>query len=107
MASKYGYHKAMKSVKISELKNRLSHYLQHVRRGESLLVCDRDRVIARIEPAGNTAPATVDASWLADLERSGTVRRRIRKLPKGWLERRPLVKADVVAALLEEREHGR
>ena len=37
-------------AKISELKNRLSYYLRFVRRGQPILVCDRDRVIARIEP---------------------------------------------------------
>ena len=40
------------TVKITELKNRLSHYLRRVQRGDSILVCDRDRVIARIERAG-------------------------------------------------------
>ena len=30
-------------AKISELKNRLSYYLARVRRGESILVLDRDR----------------------------------------------------------------
>lgn len=43
--------RAMKTVSISELRNRLSYYLRLVRRGEALLVSDRDRVIARIEPA--------------------------------------------------------
>ena len=38
----------MKTVKIAELKNRLSYYLRRVQRGESILVCDRDRVVARI-----------------------------------------------------------
>ncbi len=39
----------MKVVKIAELKNRLSYYLRRVQRGESILVCDRERVIARID----------------------------------------------------------
>ena len=38
-----------RTVKIADLKNRLSYYLRRVRRGESILVCDRDQVIARIE----------------------------------------------------------
>ena len=42
----------MKAVNVAELKNRLSHHLRMVRRGEALLVRDRDKVIARIEPAG-------------------------------------------------------
>jgi antitoxin (DNA-binding transcriptional repressor) of toxin-antitoxin stability system len=100
--------KAMSTVKVSELKNRLSHYLRQVRRGESVLVCDRDRVIARIEPAGGSvAVGSDDAHWLAELERRGTIRRATGTLPRGWLAGRPKLKADVVATLLEEREDER
>ena len=34
---------------ISDLRNRLSDYLRKVRAGETVLVLDRDRPIARIE----------------------------------------------------------
>ena len=95
-------------VKVSELKNRLSHYLRQVRGGATLLVCDRDHVIARIEPAGGAdLVADDDARWLADLERRGTIRRAVKPLPKNWLARRPKTKADVVRALLNERDEGR
>ena len=95
-------------MKVSELKNHLSHYLRKVRRGESVLVCDRDRVIARIEPAGGSIASEADGShWLDDLERRGIVRRAAGKLPKTWLAGRPKLKADVVAALLDEREDDR
>jgi len=93
---------------ISEVKNRLSYYLARVRRGESVLVLDRDRVIARIEPAGGSASdSTDDSRWLDELERRGVVRRGSGRLPRRWLARRPKVKADLVRALLEEREEGR
>jgi antitoxin (DNA-binding transcriptional repressor) of toxin-antitoxin stability system len=95
-------------VKVSELKNRLSHYLRQVRGGATLLVCDRDHVIARIEPAGGAdAVSDDDPRWLADLERRGTIRRAARPLPRGWLLRRPKVRANVVKALLDERDEGR
>jgi prevent-host-death family protein len=95
-------------VKVSDLKNRLSHYLRLVRRGESVLVSDRDRVIARIEPAGDlTSTGTDDARWLDDLERRGVVRRGAGKVPRGWLGRRPKMKTDIVGALLDERREGR
>ena len=98
----------MSVVKVSELKDRLSHYLRQVQRGESVLVSDRNRVIARIDPAGDVSTlAPDDGRWLDDLERRGVVRRGAGKLPRGWLARRPKVKADVVSALLEEREEGR
>lgn len=40
----------MKSVNISGLKAHLSAHLQRVRRGEEVLVCDRNRPVARIIP---------------------------------------------------------
>jgi len=108
MAILCGYIEAMSVVKVSELKNRLSHYLRLVRRGETVLVSDRDQVIARIEPAGDKAfTGTDDAGWLDELERRGIVRRGAGKLPRGWLGRRPAVTADLVGALLEERRDGR
>jgi len=98
----------MSVVNVSELKNRLSHYLRLVRRGETVLVSDRDQVIARIEPAGDVAAkGTDDDAWLDDLEKRGVVRRGAGKLPRTWPGRRPAVTADVVRALLEERRDGR
>lgn len=97
----------MKTVKIAELKNRLSYYLRRVQRGDSILVCDRDRVIARIERAGDHAAVPEsDAEWLERLERRGVIRRGTGKLSRRWLANRPRVKADVVAALLRDREEG-
>ena len=98
----------MKTVKIGELKNRLSYYLRRVQRGESILVCDRDRVIARIDRVDTRAPLPGgDAEWLARLERRGVVRRGAGKLTRAWLARRPALGTDVVAALLRERQEGR
>jgi prevent-host-death family protein len=101
-------HVQVMSVTISELKSRLSHYLRRVRSGETIIVRDRNTVIARIEPAGDAAAATDDErGWLAELERRGVVRRAAGSLKEGWLDRRPDVHADVVEALIEERDHGR
>lgn len=94
------------SVNIAELKNRLSHYLRRVQQGETVLVRDRDRVIARIDRVATGSPVPEnDAAWLERLERGGVVRRGA-GLPRGWLTRRPRVGADVVGALLREREEG-
>ena len=98
----------MKTVKIAELKNRLSYYLRRVQRGESILVCDRDRVIARIERVGAHAPVPGnDADWLDRLERRGVIRRGTGAPTREWLVRKPPVGADVVGALLRDREEGR
>lgn len=96
----------MISVNISDLKNRLSHYLDRVRRGESVLIRDRDRVIARIDPAGSLTVGDAEER-LAELERRGTIRRGVGALGPAFLRRRPKLRVDVVAALLAEREDGR
>lgn len=96
----------MKTVKIAELKNRLSHYLRRVQRGESILICDRDRVIARIERV-SAAEAEGDGEWLDRLERAGIIRRAATRPSAEWLAGRPRVEADVVGALLRDREEGR
>ena len=41
------------TVSVRELKARLSGYLRMVRRGESVLVCERNRPVARIVPVGD------------------------------------------------------
>jgi prevent-host-death family protein len=40
----------MRSVKIAELKDRLSEHLRAVEQGDEVIVTDRDRPIARIVP---------------------------------------------------------
>ncbi len=108
MANPHSYLIAMKPVNVAELKNRLSHYLRLVRKGESLLVRDREQVIARIEPAGGGGRAAgADAEWLARLEQQGVIRRGRGRWTAELLVRRPRAEADVVAALLDEREEGR
>lgn len=42
----------MRTVNIGDLKARLSSHIQSVRRGEEVLVCDRNRPVARIVPVG-------------------------------------------------------
>ena len=46
----YGYNMVMKQTRIAELKARLSHYLRAVRRGETVIVLDRETPVARIVP---------------------------------------------------------
>ena len=97
----------MKPVKIAELKNRLSYYLRRVQRGESILVADRDRVIARIERVGGReALPEGDAEWVERLERRGVIHRGSGRLDRKWLKQKPAVEADVVASLLGERDEG-
>ena len=96
----------MKTVKIAELKNRLSDDLRRVQRGESILVCDRDRAIARIDRVGpGPAVSGHEAEWLHRLERRGILRRGTGTPTRQWVAERPHLGRDLVAALLV-REHS-
>lgn len=94
------------SVNVSELKSRLSHYLRLVRSGEVVLVRDRNQVIARIDAAGS-AGSGGDDERLARLEAGGMLRRRRRAIDLEALPKRLRVRADVVGAILAERDDGR
>ena len=96
----------MKNARISELRDGLSEYLARVRRGETVIVYDRDTPIARIEPI-----AAYDASipeWVREAERRG-----IMTPPKktGRFVLGPPIqiepKFSILEALLEERRTGR
>lgn len=99
----------MHKATISQLKNQLSAYLDRVRAGETVLVCDREQPIARIERVGAEL-STSDR--LVGLQRAGLVRQAIRPVPLDLLHRRPALPAfttdhGVLQALLDERSDGR
>jgi antitoxin (DNA-binding transcriptional repressor) of toxin-antitoxin stability system len=55
----------MRSVGLKEHKNKLSEYLRLAAGGETVLVTDRNRVVAEIGPPSPTrSPALSDALWL-------------------------------------------
>ena len=95
----------MKNAMISELRDGLSEYLARVRKGETVIVYDRDVPIARIEPI---TPAEKGDAWLIEAQRRGIIRPpKIRggaKIPKPVRTKKP---ARVLEALLEERRSGR
>jgi prevent-host-death family protein len=98
----------MKRVKIAELKNNLSRYLDHVRSGGTVLVLDRDQPVAQIVPlAYSVRSAGSDDPRLRRLERRGLIRRGSGGLPE-WLGRRkpPKLRGSVLKDLLAEREAG-
>ena len=94
----------MKKAKISELKNRLSYYLRMVRKGQPLLVYDRDRVIARIDPIGGAGAVTMAEE---EIDGIGQLRPPITPLPAEWQKTRGEIAGDLVAMLLAERQSGR
>jgi antitoxin (DNA-binding transcriptional repressor) of toxin-antitoxin stability system len=95
----------METATISELKNRLSAYLKKVRAGQTILILDRDRAVARLERVSGDAGGD---DRLARLERAGLVRRATRPIPvKALRAVAPRSTTGVLEALIREREEGR
>ena len=97
----------MKTASISDLKNKLSAFLDLVRSGESILVLDRNvpiAVIERVDEQAQTDPRALK------LERAGLMRRPVggRTLDVAALrEPAPKSSASVLHALIEERRESR
>lgn len=92
----------MKVVGIRELKNRLSAYLQMVRRGEEVLVTDRGEVVAQLSPPGATG---VDAEYSAPLLRLSRQGRLILGAPNEariYPRLKPIAENGTAARLLDE-----
>ncbi len=84
----------MRTVRVAQLKARLSEYLRAVRRGERVTVLDRETPIARIVP------------YESDGAELRVRRPRPDAPPVGKIPLPPplRVKADIVALLMEERD---
>jgi antitoxin (DNA-binding transcriptional repressor) of toxin-antitoxin stability system len=91
---------------IAELKNRLSHYLGLVKRGEPVLVKDRDRVVARIDPVLSSIEEGSDEEELTRLVSMGILRAGKGKVSDIDFGSRPKMKRSLVDAVIEEREKG-
>lgn len=61
----------MRSVGLKVLKNKLSEYVRLAEAGETVLVTDRDRVVAEIVPPRPQRSAILDEPVLAELVRKG------------------------------------
>jgi prevent-host-death family protein len=96
----------MTTVSISELKARLSAFLDIVREGEEVLVTDRGRLIARLMPVPN---ADQEVGHREMLLRSGRLRAPTATLADDFLQRTRPVDANgqSLTALLDERADGR
>jgi prevent-host-death family protein len=96
----------MKTAAISEIKARLSDFLDQVKAGEEVLITDRGKPVARLSPLTTTRSFSTS---LLSLEKQGLIRLGSGKLPKD-IGTCPRPKDDaglVLKALLEEREAGR
>ena len=96
----------MKTAAISELKARLSEYLNKVKAGEDVLITDRGKPVARLSSISRTKGIRES---LVSMEKNGLIRLGTGKLPKHFwtLPRAEDPKGLVLKALLEERESGK
>ena len=99
----------MKKATITEAKNQFSALIDRVQHGETIVITDRGRPVARL------VSALVDAGddpegRLARLERQGGLRRATAPPPKALIKKalpKMRAPAGVLDALLDERREGR
>lgn len=99
----------MKSVGIKQLKARLSEYVRLARRGETILVSDRDEVVAELGPARRQAPPPDSVDAVLDrLARTGQISRAARAGPRPPWSPKPLgLPKESVERLLDELREDR
>ena len=96
----------MASASVAELKDGLADYLRKVEEGEEIIITDQGRAMARIVPMPEL-PAE-----LSEHERRTVAEGRLTRAKKPWDPQAiltmniPVSDADVVGALLEEREES-
>lgn len=93
----------MRPIKIADLKNNLSRYLNEVRQGEEVLVIDRNLPIAKIVPLSTDGEEeellALAAKGLISLPEGN------KRLPKGFFTASlPRIEVDVLKLLREERD---
>lgn len=67
------YHTTMRAVGLKVLKNKLSEYVRLVTSGETVLVTDRDRVVAELVPPREGRSTLMADAMLAEAVRRGWI----------------------------------
>ena len=94
----------MKTVNISDLKAQLSSHIQFVRDGEEVLVCDRNRPVAKIVPVRSEDQSGQEERLYA----RGVLAPPLRKRRSGSLPEPPgNVSDEVMGRLWREEREGR
>jgi prevent-host-death family protein len=99
----------MRTASITEAKNNLSALIDSLKGGSPVLIVDRGRPVARLEPVTGAQAGEQDAR-LARLLREGLVRPRRKGAARAIFSSQPPqanATASIVDALLEERRDGR
>jgi antitoxin (DNA-binding transcriptional repressor) of toxin-antitoxin stability system len=94
----------MKSVGVKQLKSRLSEYLRLVRGGETVLVTDRDEVVAELRPTRRQSSTADSLDELLDAlaERGEVTRASLPKRQWKWKAKGLGLAAGSANALLDE-----
>lgn len=93
----------MRAVGLKTLKNRLSEYVRMAASGETVLITDRDRVVAELTPPSQGRAARLEDAVLAELVRQGFITPALTG-PGAEVPRRPIAR---FAELAEELERDR
>ena len=87
------------NASVTEIKNRLSHYLRVVARGGTVTVLDRGTPVAQI------TPLRLPDEAVRPLAAAGLVRPPLARLPRGFFRRSlPASKRSVTDGLIDERD---
>jgi len=104
----------MERVTIGKLRNQLSAYLRKVRAGETVVVCDRNTPVARLEPVTRRVDSETSEERVARLVAEGKLIPPKAPIPHAKLmeilrQDPPISKSgkSLLDALLEERAEGR
>ncbi|WP_245283702.1 type II toxin-antitoxin system Phd/YefM family antitoxin [Bradyrhizobium sp. URHD0069] len=87
------YIESMRSVGLKTLKNKLSEYVRLAAGGETVLVTDRDRVVAEIGPPGPSRSPLLSDALLIDAFRQGWMTPPI-SVGRGPPQRKPVMTID-------------
>ena len=99
----------MKTATITQAKNQLSALIDQVRHGDTVVITDRGRPVARLVSAVATTTEDPDGR-IARLQRRGGIRPAAAPPPRRMIAKkfpRAARASGVLEALLDERRHGR
>lgn len=99
----------MKAVGIKQLKGRLSEYVRLARSGETILVSDRDEVVAELGPARHRRPEPDSVEAVLDRLAERDLLTRASQPKKGWTWKPPSLglRTDAARRILDDLREDR
>jgi antitoxin (DNA-binding transcriptional repressor) of toxin-antitoxin stability system len=97
----------MRSVGIKVLKNKLSEYVRLAEAGETVLITDRDRVVAELSPPRPERRALIDDPALAKMVQKGILTPALRPFSGPPPRGEPVTTLGGLLALLDEDRSDR